>query len=636
MKKLILLLVCLPLAAGEPVTLVDRGQARAIIVAGDKEAAAELAGYIERVTGARLPDSGSLPARVLVGAAACPTDVRARIGKLPPDGFLIETRPGGVLVLAGNGRDGTAFAVYEFLERYAGVRWLWPGNLGEIVPRAASLKVPAVSEVRQPAFVWRNLGPGGALWGKLDKLEKERELGVSVEHQRLQALWARRNRFGGEIVFGGHAFGSILPPEKYAATHPEYYALVNGKRAVGAEKFDGKHGLQPCTTHPDVIRLTIEYCRRLFQQHPEYDAVSISPNDGRAFCECDRCRRLDTGRTMEARKDPEGGRGGAVPILSDRMMTFANQVADGVQATNPGKKVLIYAYGQYIRPPDRVVAKPEVIVQYTNHALTWWKPELARTAGADLSGWSRHGSSLGVYEYFTQGNCPDMPRLFPQLIERSARRLEELGFRYYQTQAGDGYALNGLNFYLLGKLLWNPRQDAAALERDYIEKGFGAAAPDVARYFGRLEAAWRAADPTVGMDDARPESYRRMLATYPRDLRRACRKDLEAAARAASGQDAERVRFLQAGLRYFEMTMEATEKTLPLLEAGWNLSRRATAPAKPDRPAFDASLAAWEARDRYIESLRDDFVVSYLWIRYNDQQRTYNPLAAMRNYRKAQ
>src|SRR5262249_26374119 len=252
--------------------------------------------------------------------------------------------------------------------------------------------------------------------------------------------------FGGLRFFGGHAFGEILPPDRYGATHPEYFALVNGKRAW--EKFDGKHGAQPCTSNPEVVGLTADYVERFFDQHPEYDAFSISLNDGGGFCECDRCRRLDSGTRQTSSADPEAGGAGKRAVITDRIVTFANQVAEIVARKHPDKKLLLFAYGPYKLPPVRVKPDPNVIIQYTFHAAQEAEPQLRDTAA-----WSGAAKELGVYEYFVQGNWPDLPRLMPDAISDSVRKLHAQGYRYYQTQAGDGYSLNGLSYYLLAKLL---------------------------------------------------------------------------------------------------------------------------------------------------------------------------------------
>jgi hypothetical protein len=85
-------------------------------------------------------------------------------------------------------------------------------------------------------------------------------------------------------------------------------------------------------------------------------------------------------------------------------------------------------------------------------------------------------------------------------------------------------------------------------------------------------------------------------------------------------------------LQYVELTLTAIEKTIPLFEAGWKLSPGVAAPPNLDMALFRAALAAWEERDRYVESLKQDFVIAYFWIRYNGQNRSFVPLEKMRRY----
>ncbi len=479
--------------------------------------------------------------------------------------------------------------------------------------------------------LWRDLGPGGALWGSLDKWAAERRLGVSEEHQRLQKVWEKHNRFGGLRIYGGHAFGEILPTVKYGLTHPEYYALVNGKRDW--QHADGKHGTQPCTTNPDVIEVTIEYVRRFFNEHPDYDALSISLNDGRGFCECDQCRRLDSGATQSTAGDPEGGKAGRTRVITDQIMTFANQVAAGLAQTHPAKKLILFAYGPYKQPSTKVRPASNVIVQYTFHAAENWNPEAEARQLRETGAWSEVTKQLAVYEYFIQGNSPDLPRLMPEPIQRSLERLRAQGYAYYQTQSGDGYAINGLNNHILARLLWDPSADVNAIQSDYVEKGFGKAAGPMARYFRRLEEQWKdRKGKAVAMDDATVAQYRALAEAYPPQFREACRQDLAEALRMAEGQDRERVRMVQQGWRYVDLTVGAVEKTLPLLEAGWRFTPAAVPPTGAGKAEIHDALAAWEERDRHVESLKQDFVLSYVWIRYNDQNRGFVPLRKMREF----
>jgi len=48
---------------------------------------------------------------------------------------------------------GTLYGVYEFLERFLGVRWLMPTSLGEVVPKTTSVQVGDV-DIKQQPLLW--------------------------------------------------------------------------------------------------------------------------------------------------------------------------------------------------------------------------------------------------------------------------------------------------------------------------------------------------------------------------------------------------------------------------------------------------------------------------------------------------
>jgi hypothetical protein len=72
-------------------------------------------------------------------------------------------------------------------------------------------------------------------------------------------------------------------------------------------------------------------------------------------------------------------------------------------------------------------------------------------------------------------------------------------------------------------------------------------------------------------------------------------------------------------LRYTELTVEAVRA-----------ARRAFAAPEQD-PLIDAALQAWAERDRFVEQLKNDFVLAYFWVRYNDLQRDFHPERRLRN-----
>jgi len=625
-----LLLAAAPREA--PITLDENGRARATIVVDAQAseetrfAAQELQTYLEKISGARLPIrqdargvSGPL---ITVGAAD------ASLGR---EGFRIRTA-GGNLTLTGRDDAGAQLAVYAFLEKHLGVRWLWPGELGEVAPQSRSIRIPAIDESEEPAFKWRNRGPGGALWGATsgptEMRARERLLGVSGRHQAEVALWEKRNRWGGLKIYGGHALGEIFPPQKYARDHPDYYALVNGRRAVPGPDYDYKHGGQVCTANPGVVRATTAWVRNFFDAHPDYDGVHITMNDSGGFCECDRCRALDSGELVkrpgieaeEMKKAPSKN-----TVITDRIFTYVNQVAAEVAKTHPGKCVVSMAYARYSSPPRTVRLLPNVVPQYCmwsayRHANAAMKEEQLATAAA----WARAARRAGIYEYYINGSWPGLHRLVLPQVADSIRYLHAQGVDLYQTQSGDDFAINGINYYVAGRLLWNPALDPAVILADFYEKGFQKAAPAIRRYHQRLEQAWRAA--TVGGEDVTCNSIEktRLLELFTEELLAECDRDLAEAARAAdSDLVRRRVEFYRQGLRYTELTVAAV-----------GASRRALRPP-PEKLLIDEALAAWARRDSFVEELKDDFVVAYFWARYNDLQRDFRPDRRLREFSKA-
>ena len=57
-----------------------------------------------------------------------------------------------------------------------------------------------------------------------------------------------------------------------------------------------------------------------------------------------------------------------------------------------------------------------------------------------------------------------------------------------------------------------------------------------------------------------------------------------------------------------------------LVRAGWKPATGA------QMPELREAIQLWEERDRFIEQHKEDFVLSYVWVRYNDLLRTFNPL----------
>ena len=149
--------------------IVRDGKATTMIVIPDKavdcvkRAAEELQYYVKEASGATLEivneSAGAKTEQGCIYLGGCEAAKQAGIvtDKLTRNGFIIKTI-GSDLFLAGRdtayawtahdypAETGTLLAVYNFLDRQMGVRWLWPGKLGEVVPKTSTISIAKLDQ----------------------------------------------------------------------------------------------------------------------------------------------------------------------------------------------------------------------------------------------------------------------------------------------------------------------------------------------------------------------------------------------------------------------------------------------------------------------------------------------------------
>ena len=237
----------------QELVLAERGKpaACAIVVAKDagpslKYAAEELQFYVRKLTGVELAVADAQERVPPPGATAAATIRLEQTDDYGTDGFRLTARPPD-LVIRGGVR-GCLYGVYELLETYGGVGWY--ASWRTVVPKLDRLAVPAdLDDEQRPAFKMRMTS-----W--LDATH-----GDFAARLRLNGARAHlQEKHGGPVCRFGkhmgscHTFSFLLPPKKYFAEHPEYFAMRDGKREL-REKFARWGYSQPCLTNPDVLRI---------------------------------------------------------------------------------------------------------------------------------------------------------------------------------------------------------------------------------------------------------------------------------------------------------------------------------------------------------------------------------------------
>jgi len=429
----------------------------------EQKAAADLGHNLSLICGADFPiitegelaDKGgpyiSIGRTELLATSPC----KWKSADLAQEGYALEVVDGNVFLYGGSGR-GLMHGVYSLLEEDLGCRWYATDSID--TPSMARLSVSLaprkyipVLELRDP-YILSMHDPNWSLRNK-----------TNSPHARIPLAW------GGSIRYHhmGHTYASYFPTKQYFAEHPEYYALVNGKRQPS----------QLCHTNEDVIRLSIEKTCEIFESHPDVTITAIGPNDGRGFCDCPACKKLD---------EENGGRSGS-------FFYHVNRIAEGVKKQFPDNHLICLAYLDYARPPTKLKVDDYVIVQLCTDSHAW-KYQFCSNQESDefqgiIKAWHAAKAKVFIWDYTTDYVHYLVPMANWPVVAENTRFQIRNGATgiMYESEMNDIDAMRG---WVWAKQLWNPELDTKTLMRDFVLGYYKEAAQPIWEHQIRMWRYW--------------------------------------------------------------------------------------------------------------------------------------------------
>ncbi len=450
----------------EPLFAIETGPSPATNVA---YAAAELAAYVERMTGVALP----VVEKVGEGRGAVRLVCRRGLPAEEDDAFRLVARDGS-LVVEGGGR-GVLYGVYELLEEYGGVGWF--ASWCEVVPQLDVFAVPDDLDVSQrPAMAMRFSGWYDNCGGRDPAF---------TARLRFNGPWNIPPGKSGERYGGSpyrfcnrlpiaHTFGSLLPPSVHFRDHPEWFSEVGGRR-VGAP---GER-TQLCLTNPEVLRRVTDEVLKRLRADPGAKFCGVSQNDWEFWCTCTNCAAVDA---------EEGSHAGTV-------IRFVNAVAEAVEKEFPDVYVQTLAYLYTRKPPAKTRPRHNVVPCLCDISCDFSKPfgvspDADNQAFVrDIAAWSAISDRLFVWDY--QTSFLHYLYLFPNAytICGNLRFFRDNKVSYIFEQGGGRHAdFAELKIWLTSKMAWDPDQPVEPLIDRFMEGYYGAAAPFVRQYFDEAQA----------------------------------------------------------------------------------------------------------------------------------------------------
>ena len=393
--------------------------------------------------------------------------------RINPDGYTIR-KVGNSLVITGGPERGTLNGIYVFLEKYLGCRWFAPDCT--VIPKRNELTFPDITVEETPAFRWRGLMVSNiiesfelatpSLWGVRNRgnyFTFTMYWKDFKNHPLMTGIWR-------EAVSSIHTLGHdlLVSTEKYYDKHPEYFALVGGKRIREAPE------VQLCLTNPEVVQVVAQNSKEWIARDPGANMMNLSLGDNPNMCQCETCR------------DSYAKYG-----VSGTVIRFVNQAGEIIAKEYPDILTSTLAYWTThntptggVRPSERSIVDAGYLDTCRYHALDECQYNLSREYLKVLKGWIAIAPSRVRLWLYTYGFGPQMHR-----FQRNYRLFKAIGVSGFYMDDGwtnvDNRLLKPYDLYqyLHAKLMWDPQTDLKQTVREFCQAFYGPAGHELEQYY---------------------------------------------------------------------------------------------------------------------------------------------------------
>lgn len=382
------------------------------------------------------------------------------------------------ILLAGFDRNGSLYAVYDFLEKL-GCRWFGLGEENEYIP-------------------------------KLDKISFPKNYS---SHRGFPL----RLMYGFQENRGTLAFFSWMAKNKFNLWGADN--TLPGMRRRGIRIFGGNHSIQrTCGMGGNFDigdeKLMNKFTKNVVKElqdgrYKDCDFIDYIGEDWGKRCDCERCRAIGTPTDRE------------LYIVYHLRQEIKDAVKDG--RLNRDVPVLFYAYYDTTNSPTKPLPDD---FDYENCICGFWterctahaffdtncdetlrylhklEPKVTyycRETNADLykhfRGWldnrGYYKGKVGIGDYYGKARHYELPNLVITFLSLDIPHLYDLGAYYvsYMHCSPGNWGPKTIRNYLLAKLVWEPHLDVIELLADYFLKRYGKASFEMLDFYFSLERA---------------------------------------------------------------------------------------------------------------------------------------------------
>ncbi len=489
-KQLIFLAVAgIAFCASGAATVAENGRSAYSIVLMEnaspceRYAASELCNYIAKTTGARLKiisGINGVPGQsIYVGRTFFAAKHGCDAGKFGPEEYEIRNLNGDIVIAGGYPR-GTLFGVYDFLERFAGVRWLSADF--EVTPRLAALTLPdGFRKHFVPTIASRNIYIGNTVFTKrfleFNRRVRSNTLANDPQNGFVDDLGGPRK------VHSLYLYTKDLPREIS-------WMNKSGMREVCASPDSGA----VCYSQPDAVKHVIRVLRENIRKDraacdktgkPYPMLYNVDNNDCDAACYCPECRNFI---------EKHG--------VSGIVIDFANKISEAIQDEFPGVRIMVFAYLDALDAPKGIRPGKHVLVRLAymdreykgirNVVMPLSHPSNEKYVRA-LDDWNKVADSFAIWDYWKLFHDPySTPvvnvRAIPGLVRKYASMNTKHMFVEMEIDPMTPLAFFDLRFYLGYRMMFDASIDPEKTVDEFMNGYYGPASSPMKEYLALIES----------------------------------------------------------------------------------------------------------------------------------------------------
>ena len=460
---------------------------------GQEFAAKELGYILEKMTKVKFtPEPYTKAVKTpsfIIGKTPEAENAGADFSKFAPDEWFVK-KAGEKIILAGGSNQGSLYAVYELMEKFAGVSF--PALDVEVIPEKTFLLIPEDLYIQgKPAFLHRTIYDGIA-GGNRNYAQH------LIEKRRLFNTRNRESAIKRTIQYdvctqynAGHNLYFFVDPDKYFKTNPEYFSMnEKGKRFLGKNKYVGS---QLCMTNKDIVKITVESLKKYIKKDraalpkEKWPVIyKISQLDSTNFiCLCPDCKKLT---------EKEGNE-------SALIIHYLNAVVQEINKTYPEIKIGASFYVSTEEVPKTLRPHKNLICEWND---LYSKGDLYRPFTSKFNTarrkiyerWTEvtpHGVSL--WDYHNMGATTVPPRLETVVDSLAAdlKYFHSKGTVRYISEMQDGVIIYGatqlfldLQYYVGKRLLIDPSLEPEKLIKHFMHHYYGLAEKSMTEILTRV------------------------------------------------------------------------------------------------------------------------------------------------------